>query len=210
MFKLQTVQIAVAANQSGRHQLIDQLFAQPFDVHGVAGRREPDSLPDLRRALRIRTADVDASFVLHDWRLALGANRGKRKLGELRRSQVFDPHDVRNDLARLLHDDNVPDPDVLADDFVGVVQTGPADDRSRELHRLQFRNRRDRARFAHLHVNRQQFGGRLVLFKLVGHDPSRALGTGPQPLALVESIDLEDEPVHFKRQSVQLGHQLFT
>ena len=57
---------------------------------------------------------------------------------------LFHADDVRDDLARLFHDHHVADADVLAFDFFGIVQAGPADRGAGQLDRLQVGHRRDR------------------------------------------------------------------
>jgi hypothetical protein len=93
-------------------------------------------------------------------------------------------------------------------DLVGVVEAGAADGRAGQFDRLQLGDRRDRARLAHLHANVVQPGGRLVLLELVGDDPAGTLRGGAQPLALVEPVDLQDQPVDLEVQLVEPLDQL--
>ena len=85
---------------------------------------------------------------------------------------LFHPHDVRDDLARLLDDDHVADPDVFALDLVGIVQAGAADDGAGQFHRLQIGHRRDGPGLADLHADVAEPGRGLVLLELVGDRPS--------------------------------------
>ena len=55
----------------------------------------------------------------------------------------LDADDVRDDLARLFHDHHVTDADVLAFDFLGIVQAGSADRGAGQLDRFQIRDRRN-------------------------------------------------------------------
>ena len=97
---------------------------------------------------------------------------------------------------------------VLALDLVGVVQAGAADDRAGQLDRLQIGHGRDRARLAHLHANGVEPGRRFVLLELVGDDPAGAFRGAAQPLALVEAVDLQHQPVDLEIQLVQPLDQL--
>ncbi len=58
-------------------------------------------------------------------------------------------------------------------------------------------------RLADLHANAVQLRGRFVLLELVGDDPARRLAGGAQPLALVEAVDLQHQPVDLEIQFVQ-------
>ena len=105
----EAVQVGNAPDEPGRRQLLHQLVAQPLDVHGAARRVVVQRLAKAARAIGIGTADVDAVFVAHDWRFALGAVLGKVE-GPLRAvaTMQFDADDVRDHLARLLDDDPIP------------------------------------------------------------------------------------------------------
>ncbi len=126
-------------------ELVDQLLAQAVDVHrvamgvpaepflelvGAAGRGvgAVDSRP--RRPIR-STGAPQLGQVLGNW---------NARLGPLARVGL-DPDDLRDDLAGLLDDDRVADPDVLALELVGVVQAGTLDGRAGQLHRLEVGDR---------------------------------------------------------------------
>ena len=119
------------------------------------------------------------------------------------RSVDLDADDVRNDLARLLHHHHVAHADVLALDFLGVVQARPADDRAGQFDRFQVGDGRDRAGLAHLHADGVDAGRGLVFLELVGDDPPRGLRRGPQPLPLVVAVHLEHQPVDLEIEFVQ-------
>src|SRR5262249_32129259 len=144
--QVKAVKVGVVLDRAGFDELVYQLVAQPLDVHGVAAGKIPDPLLDLRRTFQIRTADVDTSGVLDQLRLALRTIRWKyespwtaRALGQLNADHV------RNDLTGLLDDHHVAHADVLALDFVGVVQAGALDDGAGQFDRRQIGHWRDRA-----------------------------------------------------------------
>ena len=203
----QPVEIAVVANELVADQLIDQLVAQPFDVHRVAAGEIAEPLLHLGRAFDVRAADIDAAFVLDELRAALGALRSERRTAAipaiLRPQMLFDADDVRNDFAGLLDHDRIAGPNVLALDFVGIVQTGAADRRAGQFDRLQIGHGRNRAGLAHLNANGVQPRGGLVLLELVGDDPAGAFRRAAEPLALVETVDLQHQPVDLEIQLVQ-------
>ncbi len=60
----------------------------------------------------------------------------------------LDANDVLNDLARLLHNDRVANPNILAGNLFDVVQSHAANRRPGYLHRLQLRRRSQRTALA--------------------------------------------------------------
>ncbi len=62
-------------------------------------------------------------------------------------------HDLRNHVARALHDHRVADPHVLARDFLLVVQRRIRDDDAADRDRLELRDRREHARAADLDLD---------------------------------------------------------
>ena len=88
--------------------MIDQLVAEPFDVHGVAAGEVLDSLFELGGTLEVRAADVDPAIVL-------AADGVSNQLGAALRALfrenepaepclalvLFNPDDVGDNLAGL-------------------------------------------------------------------------------------------------------------
>ena len=185
-------------------ELIDEFIAQPFDIHGVAAGVVAQSLAKLRGAGRVRTADVHATFVLREFRIAFRTlfredERRQRLFAEV----FFHADDVRDDLARLFDDDDVPLAHVLALDLVGVVQAGPLDDRTGQLDRFKIGHGRDRAGLAHLDTDRREPRGSFVFLEFVGDRPAGGLRSRPEPLALVVAVHLEHQAVDLEVQLVQ-------
>src|SRR5690606_9304670 len=115
---------------------------ESLDIHRIASREEADPFADLSRTAPVRATDEDPFLVLAERRAALRALGRKRERRQLLLPLVLlDSHDVRNDLPRLLDDDDIADAYILASDLVGVVQTGSGNDRSGERNRFEFRHR---------------------------------------------------------------------
>ncbi len=96
----------------------------------------------------------------------------------------------------------IADPDVLPTDFVEVVERGPGDRRTGHLRRPQVGDRRQGPGPAD--VRDDVLDDRLDLLgrELVGDRPARRPADHPQPLLLVEPIDLDDHAVCLVRQPV--------
>jgi hypothetical protein len=62
-------------------------------------------------------------------------------------------HNMRNYFARLLDNYLVAYADILAGDFIGIVQTHPRNLGAGDLDGLEFRHRRESARLPNLDVN---------------------------------------------------------
>ena len=64
---------------------------------------------------------------------------GKIKGSGIRRSHAENNFDnLRDDVAGALDDDGIAGADILARDFIGIVQGRPADDHAADGHRPQF------------------------------------------------------------------------
>ena len=136
----EAIQVRDGADETGVDELLDDLLAQPLDVHGAAARKGAEHLLGLGRTLAATGAAIEDAVTDHR-----AAARGtcRRKLKDLFAAGArlgLGAHHIGNDLAGLLDDDRVADADVLGLDKVGVVKTGPLHGAG-ELHRLQVRDR---------------------------------------------------------------------
>ena len=205
----QPVEVGVVAHKPGRHELLDQLFAQSLDLHRTSGSKKLEPLPLPCRAVHVGAADVDALGVPHQRRVAFRALRRWRPLHQPLRAEVLlHSHDMRNHLARLFHDEHITHANILAGDLVGVVEACSADGGARQLHWLKIGHGRDRAAAANLHANPCKRGGRLVFLKLPGDRPAGALARAAEPPLLLETVDLDDEAIDLEIELVQ-GFDLF-
>ncbi len=114
------------------------------------------------------------------------------------------PNDLRDDVAGLLEDHVIADPDVLAPDLVEVVERGPGDGRAGDLRRPEVGDRRQRP--GPPDVRDDVLDDRLDLLRreLVGDRPARGPADDPEPLLLVEPVDLDDDAVGLVRELVAL------
>ena len=110
--------------------------------------------------------------------------------------------DLGDDVAGLLEDDPVADPDVLAPDLVEVVERRPRDGRAGDLGRRQVGDRRQRPRPPD--VRHDVLEERLDLLgrELEGDRPARRPADHPEARLLVEPVDLDDDAVGLVRQLV--------
>ena len=129
-----------------------------------------------QRLLALRRADEAAGAArdrlvgqAHHCRAALRAlRRHRRTRGAPGRPRLGDrAHDLRDHVARAAHDDGVADAHVLAPHLVLVVQRGVGHGDAADEHRLQPRDRRDRAGAADLDVDADDLGRRLLGRELV-------------------------------------------
>jgi len=82
-------------------------------------------------------------------------------------------NDLRDHIAGPLHDHRVADADILAGDFIGVVQGRVHDDHSADRDRGEASDRRHRAGAPDLQVDGPKQSPRLLGRKLAGHSPAR-------------------------------------
>src|SRR5690606_34857575 len=124
------------------------------------------------------------------------------------RRTLFQDHvdDLRNDIARPLHNDSVADADVasFADrlpalakplDVILIVERRIGHHHAAHGDRLQPRNGRQRTGAAHLDIDAAQDRDGLLGGKLVRDGPARAARAETQPVLKVEPIDLVDHAV---------------
>ena len=121
----------------------------------------------------------------------------------------FDAHHVRNNLAGLLHDDDIPDANIFPLNLFRVVQAGSTDGCASQFDRLQFGNGRNGPGLADLDANLFQPRGTFIFLELIGNQPTRTFGCRSQSLALVKPIDFQHEAIDFEVQFVQLANQYF-
>jgi hypothetical protein len=184
--------------------LVDQLFAEAFDIHRAASGEMQQRLLALRRTEQAARAPRDR-FVGQplDRRAAFGALRRQDELPGARLARArHDANDFGDHVAGAPHDDRVADAHILAPHFVLVVQRRVGDGDAADEHRLQPRHRRDRAGAAHLHVDREHLGGHLLGRKLVRKCPARLARDEPELALQRGRVDLVDDAVDLERQPI--------
>ena len=179
------------------------LLAEALDVEGVARDEMLQPLDPLRRADQPTRAAPDR-VDLAGGRIDLARGVAAAGGADLRKDELFRAlrpllfnrsENLRDHVARPLHDHRVADPHVLPRDLILVMQ-------GRVLHHdaahgdgIELGDGRQRAGAAHLNIDVAQDGGRLLGGKFVGERPARACVCETQALLQVEAIDLVNDAV---------------
>src|SRR5690606_26801404 len=138
-----------AAHQAGIQELLHVLFRQAFDVHGCARREMYDRAQHLRRTTEmVRAADHDFVADAHQLAVALRAALGKAPRPAAAVARYL--YDLRNHVARAMHEHTVARLQTEALDLVGVVQAGVRYRYATDFHRFEHSHGRDGARAADL------------------------------------------------------------
>ena len=191
------------ADEAFRVEELDLLVAQPFDIEGVARAEMLQALDRLRRAHQMAGAaahGVHLSGLLVD--LAQGrraADRAHVGENELRPSLVrcvaHDFEDLRDHVARALHDDRVADAHVLARDLVLVVERRVRDHDAADRDGLELRDRSERAGPPDLDLDPFKHGRGALGRKFVRQRPARRPGDEAEAGLQGEVVDLVDDAV---------------
>ncbi len=205
VLRLQVVDRRHVREHPGRHELVDELLAEPLDVHGAPAAEVPQGLPHDGRAGRVDAAQHHLAFLAHR---GVAADRTVRGHDERRRAVgpllEHDPDDFRNDVAAFLDDDRVADPDVLARQVLVVVERGLLDRGAAELNRVEERHRRHGPGAAHVEPDLADHRRRLLGRVLVGERPARRLGGRAEVLLQGAVVDLDDDAVGLEAELVPL------
>ena len=175
----------------------DMLLAQALDIEGIAADEMPQPLHRLGRANQASRAAAHRLAGFADGqavadRAVIGEFVALGALGP----RLFDHRDdLRNYIAGALQDDAVADADVLTLDLVFVMQGRAGDDHAAHRDRLQYGNRRQRARASDLDRDIPQPGLGLLGRKLVGQRPARRAAHHAQALLPIASVHFVDDPV---------------
>ena len=165
----------------------------------------PELLREPRRAARVRAVDPDRALVLDDGRAADRAGRRHLVLALRAGPTLRDrTDDLRDDVAGLLEDDPVADPDVLATNLVEVVEGGARDSRPRDLDRRHVRHRRQRPGPSDVRDDVLDEGLDLLWRELEGDRPARSPADHPEPRLLVDAVDLDHDAIGLVREVVAL------
>ena len=150
--------------------------------------------------MRVGAADDHLLLVLVHSGAAHGTVGGCGDGGFIATAQLLlHGDDGGNDLAGFFNDDDIAHTDVLAFDLLVVVQRGIADGAPADEHGHQPRHGRESASAAHLDVDGQQLGLRLLGLVFVGNGPARGLA-GDAELALIsKAVHLDHRAIGFIR-----------
>src|SRR5690606_7494097 len=106
-------------------------------------------LAQLRGALRVGAAHVNAAFVLHGWGAAFRADLGKTKVAFAAVAAVlFDSQHVRDDFSGLLDDDPVALLYAQPHEFVSIVEARAGNGGTGDLDGLEIGHGCQRAGFS--------------------------------------------------------------
>ncbi len=117
-------------------------------------------------------------------------------------------HHLWDHLAGPADDDPIPDADVLAPDLVLVVEGGPGDGGSGDLHRLEDGYRGQSPGPSHLDHDVQDAGGGLLGGEFVGDGPPRRPGNLAEDFPLGKIVDLHHHPVRLIGELMAHGQKL--
>ena len=204
----QAVQVGQRAHDLLLHQLLHQLVAQAFDVHGPAVGEMQDRLLALRGAEQAAAATVvHLGLLAHHRAAADGALAGHTEVGHIgvALSMRDHGHDFRYHVASAAHDRLVTHPHALAPQLKQVVQRGVGDRHPAHKHRRQPRHGGEFAGAPHLHVDAQHSGDLLLRRIFVGHGPARFARDKAQLALLRQAVDLVNHTVDVKGQLVPRG-----
>ena len=169
------------------------------------------ALLELRGAVDGHTAVGHLAILVDHGAAAHGANLGHVPVNRIGRALVEDrAHDLRNHVARLVHDDSVALSHVFAADLVDVVQRGARNGGTGNRHRVELGDRREHTGAAHLDANFAQDGLLFLGRELKGDGPARRAGGKAQVELLLEAVDLYDNAVDVVVQVAAMFERLGT
>ena len=117
-----------------------------------------------------------------------------------RTGRKIDARDLGDDLAAFFDIYHIAYANVQQGDLFGVVQRGPLDGRSGQLHRIEVGDGGDGSGASHLEIDAFEPRERLFGLELESHGPSGRLGREAQLAPQGVTIDLDDHAVRSERQ----------
>src|SRR5262249_50552993 len=159
----------------------DLLFPQPVDIERAAGNEMLKMLNFLRRTGELASAAGNRALLTSCRRVAHhgGVQRARAAAGKsvrlcrFRALLRYYAQHFRDDVAGALDRHGVADAHAKALDLVGVVQRGVLHHDPPDSHRLQTRNRRERAGATDVDIDRFYDGRGFLGWKLVRNRPAR-------------------------------------
>ena len=110
--------------------------------------------------------------------------------------------DLRNDVAGTLHPHGIANSNVLAADFVFIVQGGPTHRDAGDAHGVKHRGRGQRAGAAHVEGDVLNDGDALLRRELEGDGPARMVRGAAECLLQRQIVDFHDNSVRLVIQVV--------
>ena len=204
----QGIQLRRRFNQPAVHQLFHQRFPEAVDIHGSARCKMGQPVFNLSGALQIIAAQGHLALAFFHLSAADGTGRGHGEY--LLRARPFfgdHPYDSGNNFTGFFNHHAVADVNILAPNFVLVVERGAFNGGAGELHRIQFRNRRENAGAPHLNGDGAQRGFGLLRLIFIGNRPARAFSGGSQRFVETALVDLDYAAVHLERKFMTHGFE---
>ena len=177
-------------------------LAQTGDIHGGTARKILDPAAHLSGASGIGTPHCHLPLLAGHGGRADGTVLGHVEdffgtVAFLRQHL----HDRRDDIACLLDEDPVTDPQILARDLLLIVEGRTGDRAAGDSDRLEFGHRREYAAAADLDGDVEEAGRCLLRLVLVGDGPPGGLARGTEPRVLGDEIGLDDGAVGLEREA---------
>ena len=200
------------ADHAALHKFVGHGVAEAFDVEHLARCEVPELRRRARRAREVIAAPRHKALpLLH--RPAARRTFPSDVRHEVERHRIRRPprqhhfHHRGNDLAGFFDDDGIAHADVLALDFLLIVQRGARHGAAGKKDRLQLRHRCQDARAPHLHSDRMELRLRALGFVLISHRPARRLRGTAHRLLRRHARHLHHRAVRFVRQRAAHGVQ---
>ncbi len=202
LFGPQVVEVGGVVQQSVVVEQLDGLLAQSVDVHRLAADEVDDAAQYLRPAVALIGTVVLAFALVFHQRSAAFRTAGDVLEGTAvrRTGRKIDARDLGDDLAAFFDIYHIAYANVQQGDLFGVVQRGPLDGRSGQLHRIEVGDGGDGSGASHLEIDAFEPRERLFGLELESHGPSGRLGREAQLAPQGVTIDLDDHAVRSERQ----------
>ena len=199
-------------NKFFRFKFLDDLVTQSFDVESQPRGKMLQPLHPLgitnqpARATPYRIHLARRSFLPFRMGTAHRAEHGKH-IGHRRCRPLLQnrPDNLRDDIARPLHNHRVANAHIFPGNFIFVVQRGIGHHNTSDCNGPQPCHRRQRTRAPHLNIDTLQNGRGLLRRKLVGHGPARTARHEPQPHLQTKIIDLVNHAINIIAQTAPLA-----
>ena len=192
-------------------QLIHELAAQTFDIHGTAVGEVQDGLLALGGAKQAaRAAVIGFALFTHHFAAADRAGFGHAEVGHIKRALAGNlAHHLGNHIAGAAHDDLVAHAHAFLTDVEQIGQGGIGHHHTPYLYGCQPRHGCELAGAADLHVDGLHQRGHLLGRIFVRHGPARLARLEAQLTLQRQTVDLVDHAVDLIGQTGALGAYAF-
>ena len=191
------IQVGHVVHQPRRDELRDALVLHAADVHRAAGCEVHEPFELASRARDVGAVHRDFLFVAKHGCIAAGAALRHVPFALAAITLLGERgEDLRDDVTRALHLNEVADAQILLVDELLVVQRRELHCRAANLHGLEHRVWVERARAADVHLDGEQTCDRDVRRELPGDCPPRLASADDAELLLhAKRVDLHDDAI---------------